>query len=84
MGGRGNKWVGKQERDRVWGKRTKGRTVSIAIVSGHFLSDTYRLDDSKSDIPSFTEKFDIMITVVLCVLFQYLDSMGCETLNIWF
>lgn len=45
--------------------RQRGLTISIAIVRSHFLSDTYMLDDTKCNIPPFTEQFDVVVTIML-------------------
>ena len=41
------------------------RTVTIAIVRGNFFPDTDVLDDAKGDVPPFTEKFNVMVTIML-------------------
>ena len=35
-------------------------------MRGNFLADGYGLDDAEGDVPTLTEKFNVVVAVVLC------------------
>lgn len=40
-------------------------TVSIAVMRGNLLANTYMLDDAKRNIPSLAEELYVVVTIVL-------------------
>ena len=55
-------------------------TVTIAIVRSDFLPDTDVLDDTEGDVPPFTEKFNVMVAIML---WRDRSAMGSMLLNRW-
>jgi len=50
---------------RVEKAEEKGRTVVFAVMSGDLLSCGDMLEDFESDIPAFSDKFAVVLTVML-------------------
>ena len=42
-----------------------GRTVSISVVCRHLLTNGYRPDDAKRDVPPFAKELAIVIAIML-------------------
>jgi hypothetical protein len=52
--------------ERGWKKqKKKRRTVVFAVVSGDLLSCSDMLEDFESDVPAFSDKFAVVLTVML-------------------